>query len=97
MAPPQIFINSKRLELKKQQDNKEDGLEESGAEKKDSDVADTSGPEESNGEKTNRIAKSLHPLVPVLVGQLAAFVGVSFKRSKAKIMLKFYFLSRPFC
>ena len=52
MAPPQLFIDTKRLELKLQPDNDENnGCEETGAEKMDSKVADPTGAEESRGER----------------------------------------------
>ena len=95
MAPPQLFIISKTVELKKQTDNdKEDrsddveaendqqeGRVEKKDEKYESDVDDPTGTEESDGEKENRNAKSLRPAhILVFIALAVAFVGVSFDK-----------------
>ena len=92
MAPPQLFIISKTVELKKQTDNdKEDrsddveaendqqeGRVEKKDEKYESDVDDPTGTEESDGETENRKPRTAPILV--FIGLAVAFVGVSFNK-----------------
>lgn len=85
MAPPQLSIDTKRLELKLQSDNeKNNGREDTGTEN----VADPTGAEESNGETEKRNEKSRPALILVFVGLVVAYVGVSFNRSN--IIMKFH-------
>ena len=112
MAPPQLFIISKTVELKKQTDNDnedrsdavvaENDQQESRAEKKDeryeNDVADPTGTEESDGEKENRNAKSLRPAhILVFIALAVAFVGVSFNKKNNDMTKYDSLLSRLFC
>ena len=94
MVPPQLFIISKTVELKKQTDSdKEDrsddvkaenDQQEGRAEKKDekygNDIADPTGSEDSDGEKESRNAKLFPAHILVFIGLFVAFVGVSFNK-----------------
>jgi len=89
MAPPQLFINTKTLELEKQPENKsyEDfepkNKQEQKAEKKDKEEENESNDpaEDADGKDENRKAKSLpiltYVVAPILVltGLAIAFVG----------------------
>jgi len=86
MAPPQLFINTKILELEKQPKNeKEDGSEdfesedkqESGKKDKEKENNNDNDPvEDADGSDENRIARSL-PILTYVVSPLLVFTGLA--------------------
>ena len=86
MAPPQLFINTKILELEKQPKNeKEDGSEdfesedkqESGKKDKEKENNNDNDPvEDADGSDENRIARSL-PILTYVVSPILVFTGLA--------------------
>ena len=97
MAPPQIFINTKTLELEKRSDiEKEDGCEnyqEREDHKKDKeDGSDASDPSENANEKDeSRKSKfpfplPIHSYILMFTGLAIALAGVSYNKNDYKIL-----------